>query len=50
MHAVRAVKQAAQDVGGEDAPARPKARLLPVLGTICGDGAVTFRKDRQEAS
>jgi hypothetical protein len=49
MHAVRAVKEAAQDVG-EDLPARPKARLLPVAGTIGGDGKVTYCKGRDQAS
>lgn len=50
MHAARAVKQAAQDVGGENPPARPKARLLPVLGSVGDDGSITYRKDQQEAS
>ena len=50
MRAARAVKEAAQDVGEQNGQARPKARVLPVLGTIGGDGAIAFRKDRQEAS
>lgn len=48
--AVQAVKEAAQDVGEQNAPVRPKARVLPVLGTIGGDGAITFRQGRREAS
>lgn len=50
MRAVRAVREAAQDVGDLDAAARPKARLLPVLGAVGGDGKVTFHKGRREAS
>jgi len=50
MHAARAVKEAAQDVGEQNGQARPKARVLPVLGTIGGDGTIAFRKGRQEAT
>ena len=48
--AVQAIKEAAQDVGEQNARPRPKARVLPVLGTIGGDGTITFHNDRQEAS
>lgn len=50
MHAARAVKDAAQDVGEQNAKARPKARLLPVAGVVGGDGKVTYRTGVDPAS
>ena len=50
MRAARATKEAALDVGEQNGQPRPKARVLPVLGTIGGDGTIAFRKDRKEAS
>ena len=50
MRAARAVREAAQDVGEQKGQARPKARVLPVLGTIGGDGRIAFREDRQAVS
>jgi len=50
MHAARAVKEAAQDVGEQNAKARPRARLLPVAGAVGGDGKVTYRTGADQAS
>ena len=50
MRAARAVSEASRDVGDQTAPARPRARLLPILGTVGGTDGITFRPGRQEAS
>lgn len=50
MHAVRAVKEAAQDVGDQTASAPPKAHLLPIAGAVGDGGKVTYRQGADQVS